>query len=354
MERGNDLVKQYDVFISCYGSEEEDLIHWFTFNADNGELNKLGSTSGIKNPSFVTLNDSLNRLYAVSEVGKGETISYEVDFSNTSLTEINRQSVHGNSPCYSEVKDSGFLFTANYGQGNVVVQPINEAGAIEGASDIQDYTEAAASLGVDSHPHTIRNIPGTNRYVVTDLGMNRLIVYEFDEAQAKLFFVEEILTGHQTGPRHVAFHPTLPRMYVINELDSSILTYSYNEDGGSLKQIQKMKTIPDDFAGTNYCADIHVAPSGLFLYASNRGHHSIASFVVSADGTLQALDYISTGGEWPRSFAIVPDGKFLLVANERTNQVNVMAIHGDGLVTDTGKSYSVNRPVCVKVIDREN
>lgn len=354
MERGSDLVKQYDVFISCYGSEEEDLIHWFNFNTNNGELNKVGATSGIRNSSFVTLNDSLTRLYAVSEVGKGEVVSYEIDLSNTSLTEINRQSVHGNGPCYSEVKDGRFLLTTNYGQGNVIVHPLTEAGAIEGASDIQDYTEAAASLGVDSHPHAIRNIPSTNRYIVTDLGMNRLIVYEFNEAQAKLVFVEEILTGHQTGPRHVAFHPTLPRMYVINELDSSILTYLYNEDGGSLKQIQKVKTIPDGFTETNYCADIHVAPSGLFLYASNRGHNSIASFVVSADGKLQALDHISSGGEWPRSFAIVPDGKFLLVANERTNQVNVMAIHEDGLVTDTGKSYPVDRPVCVKIIDREN
>lgn len=353
MKRGNDVFKRYDVFVSCYGSEEEDLIHWFTFDADNGELSKLGSTGGIKNPSFVTLNDSLNRLYAVSEVGEGETVSYEVDFSDTSLTELNRQSVHGSSPCYSETKDGKFLFTANYGQGNVVVQPLNESGAIEVVSDIQDYTEAASSLGVDSHPHTIRNIPGTNRYIVTDLGMNRLIVYEFDEAQAKLVFVEEVLTGDQTGPRHVAFHPTLLRLYVINELDSSILVYSYNEDGGGLKQIQKVKTIPDDFEGTNSCADIHIASSGLFLYASNRGHHSIASFAVSSDGTLQVLDHIFSGGEWPRSFALVPDGKFLLVANERTHQIDVMTIHEDGLVTDTGKSYSVNRPVCVKVIERK-
>jgi len=346
------LVKQYDVFISCYGSAEEDLIHWFTFDAGNGELNKVGSTSGIENPSFVTLNDSFTRLYAVSEVEKGETVSYAVDFSNTSLTEINRQSVHGNGPCYSEVKDSGFLLTANYGQGNVVVQPLTEAGAIESASDIQDYTEAAASLGVDSHPHTIRNIPGTNRYIVTDLGTNRLNIYDFDEDQAKLVFVEETLTGDQTGPRHVAFHPTLARVYVINELDSSILIYSYSEDEGSLKQIQKVKTVPDDFEGTNYCADIHVAPSGLFLYASNRGHHSIASFAVAEDGTLRTLDSVPSGGEWPRSFAIVPDGKFLLVANEHTNQINVMTIHEDGRVTNTGKSYPVDRPVCVKIIER--
>lgn len=353
MERGNDVVKKYDVFVSCYGSEEEDLIHWLTFDAHDGELEKVGSTSGIKNPSFVTLNDSQDRLYAVSEVGNGETVSYELDFLNTSLTEINRQSVHGNSPCYSEVKDCGFLFTANYGQGNVVVQRLNESGAIEVASDIQDYTEAASSLGIDSHPHAIRNIPGTNRYIVTDLGMNRLVVYEFDEAQAKLVFVEELLTGDQTGPRHIAFHPTLLRMYVINELDSSILTYSYNEDGGILKQIQKVKTVPDDFEGANSCADIHVAPSGLFLYASNRGHHSIASFAVSSDGTLQAIDHISSGGEWPRSFAIAPDEKFLLVANERTNQINIMTIHEDGRVSDTGKSYPVDRPVCVKILDKE-
>lgn len=348
------MVKQYDVFISCYGGKEEDLIHWYTFDSDNGELNKVGTTSGIENPSFVTFNDSLTRLYAVSEVEKGETVSYEVDFSNTSLTEINRQSVHGNGPCYNEVKDGRFLFTANYGQGNVIVHPLNGAGAIESASDIQDYSDIAASLRVDSHPHTIRNIPGTNRYIVTDLGMNRLVVYEFDEAQVKLVFVEETLTGDQTGPRHVAFHPTLPRVYVINELDSSILVYSYNEDGSNLKQMQNVKTIPDDYVRTNYCADIHMAPSGLFLYASNRGHHSITSFAVSTDGTLQALDNIPSGGEWPRGFAIVPDGKFLLVANEHTNQLTVMTVHENGILSDTGKTYPVDRPVCVKIIDRES
>ncbi|WP_188006786.1 Lactonase family protein [Sporosarcina sp. ANT_H38] len=348
------MIKQYDVFVGCYGSEEEDLIHWLSFDSDNGELHKTASISGIENPSFVTLHPSLNRLYAVSEVEKGQIVSYEIDFSNASLIELNRQSAHGHGPCYSEVKDSGFLFTANYGEGNVIVQPLTEAGTIECVTDIHDYSETAASLGVKSHPHTVRNIPGTNRYVVADLGTNRLIVYEFDEDQAKLVFVDETLTGDQSGPRHVTFHPSLPIIYVINELDSSILTYSFKQDGGSLKQIQKVKTIPNEYTGENYCADIHVAPSGLFLYASNRGHHSIASFIVSTDGTLRVLDNIPSGGEWPRSFVIVPDGKFLLVANEHTNQINIMRIHEDGLLSDTGKSYLVNRPVCVTIIDRES
>lgn len=343
---------QYDVFVGSYGEAAEDSIHWLRFDANDGKLSKVTSISGVENPSFVTLNHKQNRLYTVSEVEDGKIVSFDINYHTKKLTELNRQLTKGNSPCFVEVHESDqFIFTTNYGGANIVVHPLEENGSIKPASEIQEYTNRAKELNTTSHPHCMRNIPNTNLYVVTDLGLNRLFLYEFDEKSSRLVLVNEVEAPADSGPRHLSFHPHLRRIYVVNEFNSTILVYSYDEKGENLALLQTIDTIPIHYEEVNYCADIHVSPSGSYLYASNRGHHTIAAYKILEDGKLECIEQTSTLGRWPRNFAIVPDGRYMLIANEHTNSIIVMRMGKDGKLQETGQDYQVNRPVCLKIIN---
>src|SRR6185295_11197456 len=152
------------------------------------------------------------------------------------------------------------------------------------------------------------------------------------------------------GPRHLTFHPNGKWLYVINELDSTMTVFKYN--GGTVSQMDTVSTLPADFIGTSYCADVHVSPSGRFLYGSNRGHNSIVVFEIDPrTGKLKLVEHVSTGGNWPRNFTIDPSGKFLLVANQRSDNVvtfNIDAI--TGRLTPAGHNEQIPSPVCLKFL----
>ncbi|ASK62259.1 hypothetical protein CFK37_08835 [Virgibacillus phasianinus] len=332
--------RYYDIFVGTYGN----AIEWVLFDSEIGTLKKVGGVSGIENPSFLTVNQTGNRLYAASEIENGEVASFEIDYPNKVLTELNRQPTGGSSPCYiSLAPNEQWLFTTNYGGGNAAVHPLKDDGAIEPICDLKNYAEGAQV----SHPHTIINIPGTEKYLVTDLGLDCLYLYEFNAKSGKLILVNEISAIAGSGPRHIA--TTNQMVYVVNEFNSRISVYSCHEKSNSLTLEQQVKTIPEHFTGDNFCADIHIAPSGSYLYASNRGHHSVASYKIRQDGTLSPLDYSSTKGEWPRNFAIIPNGNYILAANERTDFIVVMKIEDDGIPRATGHVYTIKSPVCLQV-----
>lgn len=337
----------YDVFVGTYGNTEDEGIEWLLFDSEKGTLERVGAASGVASPSFVTVNQARNRLYAVSEVENGEVVCFEIDYLHRKLKVKNRQLTRGAAPCYITVDASDqWLFTANYDGGNVAVHPLNDDGEIAPISDLKSYAEHSLPDKI-SHPHTILNIPGTNRYIVSDLGLDQLYLYEFD---TELVLINEITAIAGSGPRHVAFNSLQRMMYVVNEFNSSISVYAYDENVELMDLVQQIDTIPADFVGENYCADIHIAPSGSYLYASNRGHHSIASYEIKPDGKLNSLDYSSTKGEWPRNFAIVPSEDYILAANERTNSIVVMEIGEDGIPRGTGSVYKINSPVCLQVM----
>ena len=153
-----------------------------------------------------------------------------------------------------------------------------------------------------------------------------------------------------TGPRHLAFHPSGKNVFVVNELNSTVTTFARDPEKGSLKELLTLSTLPANFAGTNSSADIHVSPSGRFLYCSNRGHDSIAIFAIDErHGALTAIGHQSTLGSWPRNFAVDPSGRFLLVANQKSDTVVVFRIdQRNGLLSSTGQVLEVPSPVCLK------
>ncbi len=340
--------QQFDLFVGCYGAETENTIHWLNFNTQNGKLSLKHSFSGIENPSFLTINHTISHLYAVSEVDQGEIVSVHINKNEQTLAELNRQPTNG-GPCYLEVdqKDST-IFTANYGNGSVIVHSLKGNGEI---GNKISYYQPNLQQKMDSKVHAIRNIPHTNYYVATNLGLNNLHFFNYNRATDKFTFLFDLDVPEGSGPRHLAFHPTLPVFYIVNEFHSTILTYMYDQHIEHIKLMQKLPTISGLLPNENYGADIHVTKSGKFVYTSNRGHDSITAYKVLHDGILERISCTDVEGKWPRNFTIMPDDEHLLVANEHSNSILVKKILADGNLQSTGYSYKVNKPVCIRVVD---
>jgi 6-phosphogluconolactonase len=186
---------------------------------------------------------------------------------------------------------------------------------------------------------------------VDDLGLDQVIAYRFDGAKGSLTPSPPVSIKVEpgAGPRHLAFHPSGKFAYVINEMQSTVTVFAYDAAGGTLRSLQTISTLPKDFTGHNDAAEVQLHPFGKFLYASNRGHDSVAVFAIHRRrGTLTPVENVSTGGKIPRSFAIDPTGSFLLAANQKSDNVVVFRIDaGTGRLTPTGRMLEVAAPVCV-------
>jgi 6-phosphogluconolactonase len=189
--------------------------------------------------------------------------------------------------------------------------------------------------------------------IVADLGLDQLIVYPFNPMKGTLGSYPHSVKVHPgAGPRHLAFNPNRKFLYVINELQSTVITYSYDVAHGGLQELQTVSTLPSGFTGTSYASEIEIDPSGRFLYASNRGHDSIAVFSIDPiKSTLTNVGFAPTQGKTPRSFAIDPTGRWLFAANQNSDDVVIFRINQKtGLLTSQGEPLHVPSPVCVKFV----
>ncbi len=271
---------------------------------------------------------------------------------------MNKQPSLGGAPCHVSVSDNGkFVLVANYVGGNVAVFPVEKDGKLGASIDLEQHSGSGANKERQeaAHAHSIM-LDENNRFVfANDLGIDKVMIYEFDKQSGKLK-PNSAQPFYQTkagaGPRHFKFHPNEKFAFVINELDMTISSLAYNAKQGMLKEIQIVPTLPADFSGANTCADIHVAPNGKFLYGSNRGHDSIVSYRIDEKtGKLEYVEHTSTGGKTPRNFAIDPDGQFLLAANQNSDSIVVFRIdEKSGKLEPTGKTAQVPSPVCLKLI----
>jgi len=202
-----------------------------------------------------------------------------------------------------------------------------------------------------AHAHCI-NLDAANRFAVAaDLGVDKVFIYPFDAKNRRfnIYKAASVSVKAGSGPRHFAFHPNQSFGYVINELSNTVVAFSYDPELGKLEEIQTISTLPHDFEGVSYTAEIFIHPSGKYLYGSNRGHHSIAAFSVNQEnGKLTLIETESTQGETPRGFGIDPTGKFLIAANQGTDSVVVFKIdENTGALQSTGVRVDVPTPVCV-------
>ncbi len=214
----------------------------------------------------------------------------------------------GGGPCHIEVSvDGKYLITANYGSGSVSVVKLNSEGIPEKVTDVIFYGER-------SHPHMTIHNPRLHTYYISDLGLDRVHQLKLDTTLGLLMNADIAYFNSEpgSGPRHMAIDKSSANLYVINELSSSMSVYNILSDTVTARQT--VSTLPEGYTEKSFCADIHLSRSGKKIYGSNRGHNSIVTFRVGADGTLSEPSHRDCGGNWPRNFAVSPSGKLFLVA----------------------------------------
>jgi 6-phosphogluconolactonase len=317
------------LFVGNYGSAEQSGIRSFLFDETTGELTAGGSFTGIINPSFLGAHPNRRWLYAVSETGKdshgslGEVWAFQFEREPFTIQPINHQSSLGDWPCHLQLDaTSHWLLATNYLTGNAGIYPLQADGSLGELTDFVQHHGTGPNAARQEGPHAHSSIftPDNRFAIIADLGIDQLVIYKFESSTGKLVLHSSVNTTPGAGPRHLAFHPNGKWMYTSNELDSTVTYYNYDAEHGALLERQTLSTIPFD-SPENVVADIHVSASGQRLYVSNRGHNSIAVYDIMLDGNLTLVNISTCGGNWPRNFALAPGGRFVLVANQYSNEV---------------------------------
>lgn len=350
------------LFIGTYTKKEGHVdgkaegVYQYRMDALNGELSQVGVITGLVNPSFITASPDGHYLYAVEETGPGDDSTGHINVferaKDGSYTRLSRQSTHAFAPCHVAVDQQGqFVFVANYVGGVVAMYPLESDGKLSPACHVVTQTGTGPRPEQEaSHPHQVVPSADGRFLYVPDLGADRIFAYSINREQRRLDPLPDSLQARLAagaGPRHLVFHPSYPMAYVLNEHNATVTVLSVNAANGALSPEQSVNTLPADFNGKNWCADIHLSEDGRYLYASNRGHNSLAIFSVNPnDGRLQFIGHESVRGEVPRNFAVVPDGRHLLVANQNTDNLVLFTIGEDGLLQFV-RETKVPTPVCL-------
>lgn len=350
------------VFIGAYTSSTSTQgITTCRLDMVTGCLEVIGATK-VENASFLTLDPSMKRLYAVNEqmnVGDqpgGGVSAFALDRSTAALTYLNQRYSLGGLPCYVSVDQTNkYALVANYMQGNVIMLPINADGSLAPVCDMVQHPGVGVSPKRQQGPraHSIVVDP-TNQYVfVADLGLDKVFTYRLDLIHGKLIHHAEFTTRPGSGPRHLIFHPNGRFVYLLHELDGTLTALAYHAENGTLEELQHVPLLPADFTGYNTSAEVRISPDGRFVYGSNRGHDSITAYAIDvSNGHLTFVDRVSSGGKTPRNFCIDPTGTYAIVANQDSD--NVVTFRRDfqtGKLTQTAEVLNVSMPVYVRIYD---
>lgn len=347
-------------YFGTYTQDRDEGIFRGELDMQSGQLTMLGGTGGLTNPSFLTLGAGGRFLYAVSEGGEDSsgTAAFAIDPATGDLTLLNRQRSGGDGACHISLDPAGTTaIVSSYGGGSVGSFPIQADGSLGPvASFIQHEDSSGTPDKKTPHAHCTKVDP-TGRFALTaDLGLDQVIVYRLDPATSRLTPHDgTTLDMHPgAGPRHLAFHPEMPFVYLINEHDGTVVTMRWDASAGTLAVLQTLSTLPDDHQGRNATAEVVVHPNGRFLYGSNRGHDSIVIYAIDpATGLLSLVGFQKTGINEPRNFNIDPTGTFLIACNQHSDNVQVFRIdQASGKLTAVGEPVAVPMPVCVKFLPR--
>ena len=356
----------YLVYVGTYTGPKSKGIYAYRFNPATARATELGVAADTVNPSFLAVSPDQKLLFAANEVSdyesakSGAVSSFRIDHKTGKLTLLNQVSSRGAGPCFLSLDKNGkFVLVANYDGGSIADFPVLAGGRLGPASAFVQHAGHGANpeRQQSPHAHCIRVDRNQRHAIAADLGLDQLLVYHFDSKTGSLTPnrppFAEVKPG--SGPRHFTFDSSGRFLYLVNEMASIIYAFSYDDAKGTLRQLQTISTLPKSFHGTSYAAEIAVHPSGKFLYASNRGHDSIAIFAINpAKHTLKSVGYVPAGGKFPRNFAITPDGAYMFVANQNSNNVVIFHINQKtGMLKAAGQSLSVASPVCVKFVAAE-
>ena len=354
---------KYLVYVGTYTGPASKGIYAYRFDASTGQATSLGLVGETVNPSFLAIDPSRRFLYAANEVsdyqGKksGAVSAFAIDRKSGKLTFLNELPSGGAGPCYVSLDKTGkHVVVANYDSGSVAVFPVLAGGKIGEPSSVIQHTGHGPDPKRQEgpHAHQIDTSPDNRFALAADLGLDEVLVYRFDAAKGTLAANDppfaKVAPG--AGPRHFVFHPNAKFLYVIDEVASTVTAFSYDAASGTLQLLTAVSTLPEGFKGSNDTAEIKVSPDSKFLYGSNRGHDSIATFSLdSSTGTPTFVETVSTGGKTPRNFEIAPGGDYVFAANQESNNVVVFKVDKTtGHLTPTGQELETPSPVCIKFV----
>ena len=321
----------------------------------NGGWVRVQLVEGLENPSLFTLNRAQSRLYCVHG-GRNLVSAFAIDRVSGKLTLINQVDCQGNNPVDSALdRTERFLVVANYGAGAVAVMPVGSDGGLSAPSQV--FT-LEGTPGPDpkqqssSHPHAVIFDPSGQFVIVPDKGFDRTFIFRFRDGVLTPTDQGSVASAAGAAPRHATFHPTLPILYVNNELDSTVSVFDWNPTTGHAAQKQVTSTIPNGFDGHNTTAEIVASPCGRWLYISNRGQDSVAQFSIDhATGLLTYTGYVPAGGARPRFFALGPDKRTAYVAAQDSDVITIFRIaEAGGRMTPTGLRVSVGSPSAISFV----
>ncbi len=367
---------RYLVYVGTYTTKTESKgIYSYEFDAATGKLTPKGVAAETRDPSWVVVHPNGKYLYAANEAGKASAVSaFAVDAKSGNITLLNQMPSLGNDPCYLSLDKTGkYVFVANYSSGTIAVFPILADGRLgEHTASLKDQGATGPNKQQEGpHAHWIEATGNNHFLYVADLGLDRVLIYKFDATNGSLTPSERqpskasadkaaaadpfsATLNPGAGPRHAAFGAGGKFMYVLGEIQSTVTVFA-NDVQETYRAVQMISTLPKGFAGRNDAAEIAVHPNGKFLYASNRGHESMAIFAIDpATGTLTFVAHVPTGGKEPRHFAIDPSGKYLLAENQLSNNIVVFKIDlTTGGLTPTGQVLDVPSPVNLTFLPME-
>jgi len=345
-------------YVGCYTTAQRhghgDGIHAYRMDPETGSWTHIQRLGDLVNPSFLIPSRDCRFLYSVHGDEQYAT-SFAVDPATGMLRRLNQAATGGSNGVHQALDRSGkFMVVANYGTGTVAVLPVRPDGTLADQHQLVSLPGQPGPHKMEqtgSHPHQVVFDPSGRFLMVPDKGLDRVFVFRFDSTSGRLSPTAQasVQARPGAGPRHGAFHPTLPVAWVANEMHSTVTTFAWNASDGSLKPIQILPSLPADFTGNNSCAEIAISNDGRFVYISNRGHDSVAIFAVNPEsGTLSSFGWQSTQGRTPRFIGLDPTNRFLYATNEQSD--TVVTFHVDpasGRLTPAGQVVKNASPVTI-------
>ncbi len=354
--------QKYIFYVGTYTDHGSKGIYAYRFDSATGKSTSLGLAAESAEPSFLAIAPSGKFLYAINEMSRfngqptGAVSAFAILSKTGKLSLLNQVPSRGEGPAHIALDRSGnYALVSNYDRGSIAVFPLLENGRLGEATALVQHKGSSVNPKRQEGPHAHAALfsPDNRFVIVADLGLDQLLVYRFDAATGTLGSEPQIVRAVPgAGPRHLVFDAAGRHLYVINEMQSTVVTYAYDAANGTLGELQIVSALPNGFARTSEAAEIEMHLSGKFLFASNRGDDSIAVFAVNAkDGTLTPVEIDSTGGKTPRNFALDPTGAWLLAANQDSDDIAVFRVDpGSGHLTQCGPVLHVPSPVCVRFV----
>jgi 6-phosphogluconolactonase (cycloisomerase 2 family) len=342
-------------YVGCRTTRERNArgegLSVFEVHAD-GTLSLVQLVRDLVNPSYLALSRDGTRLYTVHG-DESEVSAFAVDRATGRLSFLNRQGTEGKNPVHLALDPTErHLVVTNHLGASLAVLPVAEDGGLQPLSQLVKVDGPIGPHRVEqkqSKPHFNAFDPSGRFVLVPDKGCDRTWSFRFEDGRLVPCDPPCAEAREGAGPRHLAFHPRQPWAYVVNELDSTVTAYRFDAATGALAPFQWLPTLPFDYTGNSRCAAIAIDAAGQRLYASNRGHDSIAVFAIdAATGQLSFIEAVPTQGRTPRAFTLSSDGSLLYALNEDSDSIVTFAVDAaSGRLTPTGQSVSTGSPVCL-------